>query len=937
MTNLKRHPVGRTELVGRSTSLTRAFALLALALMNGACEKVTVTGALVAGLELTPPDASVIAGQTVKFTAILVDDVGNQLGGRQLAWSVDDPNVASVSDGTVRGLSQGVTTVRATTEGATGSAGITVLKAPTVGLATSSVTFAAASDGPRPDPVIVAVFNDGAGSLEGLTVTVEYGAGPPGWLTAALSGSTAPTTLTVSADPAGMAPGAYVANVRIASALGSESSLAVTFDVGESAPVIGVSSSQVAFDLQMGQGAVTQTVAVTNLGGEVLSGLGAGVAYGEGDPGGWLVASLSPTTAPSQLAITADPTFLQVGTYGAQVYISAPEALNTPVIIGVTLTLQELRPRIALATESVSFSAQSGEQPPAPRTVAVQNGGGGSLTGLAVAVNYSSTATGWLAASLDGTEAPATLTVGVDHRGLDPGSYVADVVVTSAVAENSPATLRVTLTVGSPPPSITLTPTEVRFSTDQGQSDPPPAAVTVTNGGGGALTGLSSSVIYPNGGATGWLVAELDGTSAPATLTLTPSTGQLGAGSYTATVRVASDQGGVAPADVAVILTVGARPAAPSNLSAAALSPTSVELSWNDNSDDEDGFVVERQTGGGPWTQIASPSANSTGYVDATASPETSYGYRVSACRNGVCSDPSNVASVTTPPEQVPPDPPGNLVATAVSRDVVDLVWTDASDNETSFALQRSTDGGATWGALTETGPDVTSYSDTGLPASTTFWYRVRACNAYGCSAWSSVASATTLDPPPPPNGPTGLGVTSASYDSVVLGWTDASDTEDSFQVQRSVNGGASWTTVATLGPNATSFTDTSVDPETSYSYRVRACLEDQCSGYSNVANVTTPPAPQPPAAPSGLTATPISQTRIDLTWTDNSDNEDRFEIQWRRNPNWQYEATVGADVTTYSATAGVRKNDTYVFRVRACNVAGCSAWNTSSEVHTPL
>lgn len=58
----------------------------------------------------------------------------------------------------------------------------------------------------------------------------------------------------------------------------------------------------------------------------------------------------------------------------------------------------------------------------------------------------------------------------------------------------------------------------------------------------------------------------------------------------------------------------------------------------------------------------------------------------------------------------------------------------------------------------------------------------------------------------------------------------------------------------------------------------------------------------QVPAAPTDLTATPVSNSEIDLTWTDNSTDEDGFEI-WRADDitwTYQYLTQVGPDTTTY-------------------------------------
>jgi len=94
-------------------------------------------------------------------------------------------------------------------------------------------------------------------------------------------------------------------------------------------------------------------------------------------------------------------------------------------------------------------------------------------------------------------------------------------------------------------------------------------------------------------------------------------------------------------------------------------------------------------------------------------------------------------------PGNVAPYAPSDLAAAATSSSQIDLTWTDNSVNESGFRIQRSADG-TNWSDLTTVGADVTSYPDTGLSATTTYYYRVDANNAYGNSAFSNPANATT-------------------------------------------------------------------------------------------------------------------------------------------------------------------------------------------------
>ena len=93
-------------------------------------------------------------------------------------------------------------------------------------------------------------------------------------------------------------------------------------------------------------------------------------------------------------------------------------------------------------------------------------------------------------------------------------------------------------------------------------------------------------------------------------------------------------------------------PAAPSGLTAAATSATTVELTWTDDAGDETGFLVERSTdGGATFSALASAAADATSFVDATVVADTTYAYRVAAENAAGTSAWSNTATVTTPPD----------------------------------------------------------------------------------------------------------------------------------------------------------------------------------------------------------------------------------------------------------------------------------------------
>jgi parallel beta-helix repeat protein len=128
---------------------------------------------------------------------------------------------------------------------------------------------------------------------------------------------------------------------------------------------------------------------------------------------------------------------------------------------------------------------------------------------------------------------------------------------------------------------------------------------------------------------------------------------------YTYRVRAYNSVGDSNCSNEASAITLNTIPVAPSNLTATAVSGSQINLSWADNSTNETGFEIERKTGSGSFSQVATVLAGITTYSDASLSPLTAYTYRVRAYNATGNSSFSNEVSVTTPQEQdlTPPTP----------------------------------------------------------------------------------------------------------------------------------------------------------------------------------------------------------------------------------------------------------------------------------------
>ncbi len=311
-------------------------------------------------------------------------------------------------------------------------------------------------------------------------------------------------------------------------------------------------------------------------------------------------------------------------------------------------------------------------------------------------------------------------------------------------------------------------------------------------------------------GATGYEVL-FDGTAYSVTATSRTFTGLTSSTSYTYQVRAVNAGGTSSYSSSRSITTLKAPPPVPANVTATATS-SSATVSW----DASPGATSYELIFNGSTSTVYGTSRSFAGL-----SPQTGYTYQVRARNTAGTSAYSAAKTVTTLPQS--PAVPANVKATATKNSIT-VSW-DAVSGATGYDVKFDD---------TEYSVTGTTKTFTGLTPGSRHSYAVRAKNAGGASIYSTGYYVTTI--PDPPSVPTSVTAT-AKAQSVTVSWSRA-DGAASYEV---LFGGTIYSVTGT------SRTITGLNPETGYSYRVRAVNAGGTSSYSAIQNITTRPLPPLP------------------------------------------------------------------------------------------
>jgi len=424
-------------------------------------------------------------------------------------------------------------------------------------------------------------------------------------------------------------------------------------------------------------------------------------------------------------------------------------------------------------------------------------------------------------------------------------------------------------------------------------------------------------------------------------------------------------------------------PAGTTDLAATILSETSAELRWTAPGDDGDkgqAALYELRRATFPITTENFPTADrvttdvpsspgATELVtetDLVAGVEYSYAL-ITEDESGNRSTLSNIIVVLTD-DETPPSNVANLIATAISGSTVRLTWTAPGDDgpigqASAYDLRYNTT------PITVLNFEESSPILTGTPSpsgtlesverdgfsSDTYFFALRTEDDNGNVSGLSNVAMVTFDDTTVPNAILDLAASDVNATSALLSWTAPGDDgivgrAASYDLRRSntlitpanFEGAIIVTGVGLPDSSGTaqSFAIGMLEPSTIYYFAIRSADgAGNRSAISNVASIETLPAP--PNPPTGLIALALDPNSIELTWNDNSTDEDEFDIEVLVEGESEF---MPLDTTPGSAgssgtyiTNDLTDRTEYSFRVRASNISGPSAYSNTATVRTPV
>jgi len=289
------------------------------------------------------------------------------------------------------------------------------------------------------------------------------------------------------------------------------------------------------------------------------------------------------------------------------------------------------------------------------------------------------------------------------------------------------------------------------------------------------------------------------------------------------------------------------------------------------------------------------------------------------SCEDKKWDNPYDAKTTLDPSEWAP----NNLVLQALTDAKVKLAWQHERKLIEGFVVDRKTDNGS-YQEVAKVAKDSLTYTDDGLSTRFSYTYQVRAYSGKNYSDYSNEKSITTTF-----GAPSNIQLQVINDNSIIIIWQDNSTYETGFNIQKKIGNG-DYIHVATVGENINEYTDTPLVFEVVYAYRVQAKSEYNESDWVYTQNASTSF-----PTPSNLIIAPLTDSEIELTWTDNCSFEEGYRIERQADDgNWIQIADLAPNITQYTNT-GLSYGPNYTYRLYAYTTSNQSNFVTSSSTST--
>jgi len=360
-------------------------------------------------------------------------------------------------------------------------------------------------------------------------------------------------------------------------------------------------------------------------------------------------------------------------------------------------------------------------------------------------------------------------------------------------------------------------------------------------------------------------------------------------------------------------------PTAPSNTSWTTQNGDDADVTWDDNSSNEDGFHIDRYHDGS-WSRVADVGANTTSWNETNLLDGEEYRYRVRAYNS---SGPSSWDYSEHHTTSLPAPSNGTLTIDTPTSGTAE--WTDNSDNENEFRVQVEEDG--SWSEDSTPGADTESATVTFAESADQLRVRVRAETEHTESGWTYSSTYST--------NVSGLSVDATRDSEIDLLWNDV-DQEDEVRVYRAESSGSTTSDYSDVGgvtDGLNTFTDTGLENGEKYYYRVVAVYGGEKGTLSGETNgVTTLPAATWNTIDTG------TEDELSLDWSkeDDSPDGDWEVLRSTDGSSGSVVATV-SDLSRSSYTdTGLKDGEKYYYTVRR-NTDHASADSAQNNAITVL